>query len=373
MAVMTAEVRRYPSHPWLWITSIWLGFGLVDAAQTVVVMRAEGMHHVWIKLFVVTVLFWVPWAVATGPVVRLGRRYPPATRAAPTVWSAHLAACTVIGLAFTAWTTWLERYFNIYAGNATPGPFIHLWFDKFFSGILSSLVLYAGILAVSYLVESRVAIANQQAETARLNEQLVNAQLDVLRRQIEPHFLFNTLNAVSGLIRAGNNDAAVTAIAGLSDFLRQTLTVSARHEVSLSEELRCTEQYLAIQKVRFAERLQVRVAVPTDLHHASVPGLILQPIVENAVKHGVAKRSQGGMIRISASRSKETLTLMVHNDGPHLSASQTAGFGIGSANVRSRLKSLYGDAFEFTMCNAASGGVEVSVSLPYKTCHSAEV
>jgi two-component system LytT family sensor kinase len=370
---MTTQAVRYPSHPWLWITSIWLGFGLVDAAQTVFVMRAEGMHHVWIKLFAVTVLFWVPWALATAPVVYLGRRLPPTKGASPIVWLAHLASCAIIGLVFTAWTTWLERYFNLYVGSADLRPFLQLWFGKFFSGILSSFLLYAGIVAVSYLVESRARLANQQAETARLNEQLVKAQLDALRSQIEPHFLFNALNAVSGLIREGNNEAAVTAIASLSDFLRHTLEIAARQQVPLAEELKFTEQYLDIQKIRFADRLQVSVTVPTDLHNASVPSLILQPIVENAVKHGIAKRRQGGMISISASRCEQTLTISVCNDGPSLPENDTGASGIGSANVRSRLKSLYGDTFAFTMCNANAGGVEVSVSLPYRTTDFPEV
>ena len=364
---MDREALHYPAHPWIWITSIWLGFGLVDAAQTVFVMRSEGMHHVWIKLFVVTVLFWIPWALATAPVVYLGRRFPPGNGAGMAGWFVHLMACAGIGLAFTAWTTWLERFFHLYVGAEDPGTFVHLWFGKFFSGILSSLLLYAGIVAVSYLVESRAGLARQQAETARLNEQLVTAQLDALRSQIEPHFLFNTLNAVSGLIREGSNDAAVTAIAGLSDFLRHTLEVAGRHQVPLGEELKFTVQYLDIQKIRFAERLQVRVAVPEELLDASVPSLILQPIVENAVKHGIAKRVQGGMISITASRSAEVLTLSVCNDGPGLAVEDAGGSGIGSTNVRSRLRGLYGDAFRMTMCNAEMGGVEVLVSIPYTT------
>ena len=117
---MSTQAIRYPSHPWIWITSIWLGFGLVDAAQTVFVMRAEGMHHIWVKLFVVTVLFWVPWALATAPVVHLGQRFPPGNGAGLVGWLAHLAACAAIGLSFTAWTTWLERYFNLYVGSTDP-------------------------------------------------------------------------------------------------------------------------------------------------------------------------------------------------------------------------------------------------------------
>jgi two-component system, LytTR family, sensor kinase len=233
------------------------------------------------------------------------------------------------------------------------------------NGTLSSLVLYAGILVVSYVVDSKARVAEQQTQTARLNEQLSMAQLDALRKQIEPHFLFNTLNAVSGLVRAGRDDDAITMIAGLSDFLRHMLEGSSGQQVPLAEELQFAEKYLSIQKVRFADRLQVDLDVPPALYQAQVPSLILQPIVENAVKHGIAKREQGGRIRIAASLDQDKLRLTVSNDGPRIPPAELSGSGVGHANVRTRLTSLYGDAFEFTMRNGKAGGVEVSLSLPY--------
>ena len=163
-------VLRSPSRLWIWIASVWVGFGMVDAAQTVFIMREQGMHHPWVKLFVVTVLFWLPWALATAPVIDFGRRFPPLRLIPLVTWAVHLAACCVIGLVFTAWTTWLERFFNIYAGSTTPGTFTELWFQKFLSGVLASLLLYAAILAISYVVESRARLAYQQTETARLND-----------------------------------------------------------------------------------------------------------------------------------------------------------------------------------------------------------
>src|SRR5262249_15042223 len=155
--------------------------------------------------------------------------------------------------------------------------------------LLSSVMLYAGILAVGLILESRLRLARQEAETARLSEQLSRAQLDALRRQIEPHFLFNSLNSIAGLIRDKQNDAAVTTIVRLSDFLRRVLADSSRQLVSLAEEVEFSERYLEIQKVRFAERLDLRVDVPVELRSAQVPSLLLQPMVENAVKHGIAK------------------------------------------------------------------------------------
>src|SRR5580698_4334143 len=329
---MEATYIPFRSRRGLWIALIWFGFGLIDATQTVLVMRAEGMHHAWGYLFATTVVSWLPWALATTLVMRLGHRFPP-MHSKPLTWLVHAAACATIGLIFAAWTTWLVVLFNPYAGTSPPA-FMQLWFDRFYNGILTFLVLYSAILTVSYLLESRVRWAFQQAEAARLNEQLAKAQLNALRRQIEPHFLFNTLNAVAGLVREGKNDDAVSMIARLSDFLRRVLDDSTRQQVPLGEEMEFAQKYLDIQKVRFAERLQLSVDVPRELYQAQVPSLILQPMVENAVKHGIAKRAQGGAIRIAASRLDGRLTLSVSNDGPSLPVeSERLRSGIGITNV----------------------------------------
>jgi two-component system LytT family sensor kinase len=361
------QIRRETPN-WIWIAAIWSGLGLFAASQTVFAMRAEGMHHAWLSLFATILLSWLPWALATVPVLNLGHKFPPLTLKRPATWLIHLAACLGIGLTYAVWTAWLDTLFNPFA-NPSPIPFHLLWLDKFYNGMLSSVVLYATILTVSYGLDSRARLAEQETETARLNEQLSKAQFDALRRQIEPHFLFNTLNAVAGLVREGRNDSAVSMIAGLSDFLRRTLDATTRQQVPLQEEMDFTRNYLDIQKVRFADRLQLSVDVPAELYSAQVPSLILQPMVENAVKHGIAKRVQGGAIRITASCCDQVLTLSVCNDGPSLPPNWTSAHpGIGISNVRTRLESLYGDAFELTMRNQNTGGVEVSVSLPFVAC-----
>ena len=364
LPTMNVPLNGQGHSRWKWIASIWLTLGLFDATQTVFVMRSEGMHHAWAKLFFTDVVTWIPWTLATPLVLRLGRRFPPVKFRPLSTWLIHVVAALAVGLAFSAWMTCLEVLLNPYA-MPSRGKFGSIWFDRFNNGLLATFLLYGTILIVNSALESRERLAQQQTETARLNERLSKAQLRALRQQIEPHFLFNTLNAVSGLVREGRNDAAVSMIAGLSDFLRKVLEESSRQQVPLSEEMEFTQTYLDIQKVRFADRLQLSVDVPLDLYPAQVPSLILQPMVENAVKHGIAQRAQGGSIRIAASRNNGTLTLSVSNDGPSLPPDWEAGrLGIGIANVRSRLQSLYGEAFTLSLRNRDAGGVEARVSMP---------
>ncbi|PWU04491.1 MAG: sensor histidine kinase [Terriglobia bacterium] len=351
---------------WLWIALIWLSIGMFDASDTVFSMRAEGHHHAWLSLFVTLLLSWLPWALATPWILNLARRYPLELKS-PFAWLPHLAACAATGLAYAAWTAALEELFNPWLQSEDPGHFLPLLLAKFFNRLLSFLILYASIVAIGYVLDSRRRLALQETESARLNELLTRAQLDVLRRQIEPHFLFNTLNGIAALVREERNDAAVQMIAALSDFLRRIVEGAVKHEVALAEELDFLQKYLDIQKVRFAERLLLRVDVPDELLGAKVPSLLLQPIVENSIKHGITKRAHGGEIRIAATRCGGMLTLNVYNDGPNLTMDNGgARIGTGIFNLRSRLSSLYGSTFHLTMRNQGPGGVEVSVSVPFR-------
>jgi two-component system, LytTR family, sensor kinase len=362
------EANRTFAQPprWFWIAAVWGALGLFDATQSVFTMRSQGMHHDWPRLFLTLLISWLPWALATPLVWRMGHRFPP-TRLRPfSAWLVHAGLYALIGLLAAAWIAGLDKLLNPWAHSRVP-PFLPLWRGQFVGSLLSYLIFYTSIVAVSYVLESKERLSRQQTETARLNEQLSRAQLYALRRQIEPHFLFNSLNAVAGLVREGRNDAAVIMIAELSDLLRRVLEDSNRQEIPLEEEMVFVEKYLDIQKVRFAERLQTRVDVPQEFRQVRVPSLILQPMVENAVKHGIARRAQGGEVRISAQRSNDMLTLSVYNDGPQLPLDwETTGSGIGIANVRSRLQSLYGDGFDLKMRNLEPGGVEVSVSVPFR-------
>jgi two-component system, LytTR family, sensor kinase len=236
-APMTLRVRLSP-WPWPWIVAVWTGVGLIDASQTVFPMRAVGMHHAWVRLFVTTMLQWLPWALATPLVIRFGRRFPLRRTTSPVGWLAHLGAVAAIGLIDAAWSATLEILLNPWAQSTPSGSFLQMWLTRFSYGQLTSAVLYGFILTIDRVLESQQSIAVQKVEAAQLSEQLYRARLDALRRQLEPHFLFNSLNAVSGLIRNGRDDAAVETIVALGEFLRSVAEDSHRPQVPLEQEVR---------------------------------------------------------------------------------------------------------------------------------------
>jgi LytS/YehU family sensor histidine kinase len=177
--------------------------------------------------------------------------------------------------------------------------------------------------------------------------------------------MFNALNSIAGLVRDHRNDAAVSMIVGLSEFLRRASDNSHRPQVTLAEEVEYLQRYIDIQQVRFGERLRVSVDIPQDLLDVPVPNLLLQPLVENAIKHGVAERVSGGAVRVTGARRNGSLHLRVYNDVAHLPKGwPTAGAGVGLANLRTRLQILHGDAAELRMERAGTDGVEVAVVLP---------
>ncbi|HEV7843395.1 MAG TPA: histidine kinase, partial [Pyrinomonadaceae bacterium] len=185
---------------------------------------------------------------------------------------------------------------------------------------------------------------------------------------LHPHFLFNTLHAISGLVREQNNKAAVNMIAGLSQLLRHTLETSRKQEVSLREELEFLELYLDIQQMRFSDRLTIEMDVEPETLDAAVPNLILQPIVENAIRHGIAPRVEGGLIRLSTRNDNGILEIKVMDDGQGLQQEWRLenASGIGLANTKARLEQLYGASHRFSVRNRESSGVEACLAFPFR-------
>ncbi len=345
---------------------MWGAGALFEASQAVLIMRfAEGRRYAWLPLFATEVAAWLPWALVTPWIISLARRYPIIRGTSVRTVAVHIGACVSIGVVAEAWSTLLHMLARSWLGREPP-TFWDAWGTTLLYHAMTFVTAYVLILTITYLTDSRENVARQMIETARLNEELSRAQLAALRRQMEPHFMFNTLNSIAGLVRDRRNDAAVSMIVGLSEFLRRASEDSHRSHVTLAEEVEYLQRYIDIQKVRFGERLQVSVDIPSDLLNAQVPNLLLQPLVENAIKHGVAKRVVGGNVRVTGARTNGSLCLSVYNDGPSFPIDWQTNGGVGLANLRTRLKLLHGAASELQMRRAGVEGVEVVVTLPQK-------
>jgi LytS/YehU family sensor histidine kinase len=312
----------------------------------------EGRDHAWLPLFAISLATWLPWALATPWIIGLARRHRLHRRMSVRTIAVHLAAFAIISVIAEAWSAVLQVMFNPW-GNRQAPTFWGTWSITLLYQALIFLIAYVLVLIITYLVDSR--------------ESLSKAQLAALRGQMEPHFMFNTLNSIAGLVRDRRNDEAVSMIVGLSEFLRRASEDSHRAQVTLAEEVEYLQRYVDIQKVRFGERLRVTVDIPAELQDAQVPSLLLQPLVENAIKHGVAKRVSGGVIRVTGARREHSLHLSIYNDGSDSpEVWQTPGTGVGLANLRTRLQILHGDAAGLQMKRAGADGVEVVVTLPLR-------
>jgi signal transduction histidine kinase len=362
---MTDARPHIRSTRWIWIAAIWCAGALFDASQTILTMRAMGSQGSWLSPFLVEFVSWLPWALATPLIIELARKLPIVRGSVLKSGIAHLATFAIVGTVAEAWSALLQVVFNPWGRTTTP-EFLHTWYASLTDQILTFVIAYVLILAVTYVVDSREKVARQMTETARLNGELSRAQLAALQRQMDPHFMFNALNSIVGLVRDQRNDAAVGMIVGLSEFLRRTSEDSHRAQVTLKEEVEYLQRYVDIQKVRFGDRLRVNLDIPVELCDALVPNLLLQPLVENAIKHGVSKRVVGGEIRVTGTRLEDTLRLTVYNDAPWVQEdSYATSGGVGLANLRTRLQILHGDRSRMLVRPDETGGVEVVVTLPF--------
>jgi two-component system LytT family sensor kinase len=362
---MTETQAVVRSTRWIWIAAMWVAGALFEAGQSVLFMRAIGRQHAWL-IFGTELASWLPWALATPLVIALARRYEIIRSTTIQTAAVHLAAFAAISLVAEAWFAVLQVLFNPWDYPQQP-TFMDSWRTSLLFQVLTYLIVYALILTVTYVMDARERMARQMTETARLSEELSKSQLAALRRQIEPHFMFNTLHSITGLVRDYRNDAAVSMIVGLSEFLRRTLEDSHRSQVTLEEEVEYLQRYLDIQKVRFGERLQISMDIPAGMLRAQVPNLLLQPLVENAIKHGIAKRAAGGSVNIAAACQNGSLRLRVYNDGPDSPTDWPATrTGVGISNLRTRLQILHGEESELQLTHADTGAVEVVVTLPFR-------
>lgn len=244
----------------------------------------------------------------------------------------------------------------------------HTWMGQI-SGVMSSFYVLACWSGLYFGIKLYQQYQSQAQQTLAANAAAHQAQLKMLRYQLNPHFLFNTLNAISTLILDRDSEAANTTVTRLSDFLRYTLDNDPKNRVTLRKELEAIDLYLEIETVRFGERLIVKQEVEVRALDALVPSLILQPLVENAIKYAITPREEGGQILISANCSTSTLSITVSDDGPGMTNGGTQNArstGVGLRNIRDRLQQLYTDQQDFTLAPNHPSGLVATLNLPFE-------
>ncbi|HEY4564143.1 MAG TPA: histidine kinase, partial [Thermoanaerobaculia bacterium] len=302
----------------------------------------------------------------------LGRRFPFERQ----VWLRraliHLALSFVFSLVHLTLDSAILTWLGIFSPLMKPS-FGATFFLLAVLGFHPNVMSYWTVLGLQYAFryynqyqEKRRQALRLELQASELRTQLVQAQLTALKGQLQPHFLFNTLNAIMVLVRQGRGTQAEEMLARLSDLLRSVLEDVEAQEVPLWRELESLRLYLAIEEVRFQDRLRVEIDAGSEVLDAAVPHLGLQPIVENAIRHGIGNRSAAGRLRIHAARVGDLLEIRVEDDGPGLPPGGPGSQGIGLANTRARLRQLYGDAAGLTLENGAGGGAVATLTLPYR-------
>lgn len=336
--------------------AVWTLLGFVFATQLYLAEQRFSAHpSTWWQALRSELPDWYLWGLLALIVRTLARRFRIDRgnweRAVPI----HLGASLTLGFFHLVLATAIQ----VVLRGGEPYPFLPKLVDNFAASYHWNLLIYWAIVA---LVHARDYARDAQEHRMRAAE----ARLQALTLQLRPHFLFNTLNAIAELIHE-DPDAAERMVGRLADLLRRTLETDGTVEVPLATELELVDRYLEIEAVRFQDRLRVRREIAREARAAGVPSMILLPLVENAVRHGVAARPGPGQVGIRAVREDGTLRVEVWDDGPGLDADAVSGVrpGIGLANTRARLLQLYGTAHRFELLDGSPSGLVVRLSLPY--------
>jgi two-component sensor histidine kinase len=356
--------ERQPS-PWRWPVlgfAIWTLLGLREALQSYFFPDSPAFTLSWTRALCLGFGLWYTWGILWLLVSPLVRRFP----LEPNYWrrrlGLHAAACILFAAVKIVLDYPVVKLFLCPTPERLTFPlFLQMAFaDQF----LRYVLYYWAMIGVGHAVDYYGKYRDGELRAAQLEIGLAHARLDLLKTQLQPHFLFNTLNAISALVYT-NAEAADRTLARLGDLLRLALEDFGVQETPLARELEGLRSYLDIEQTRLGDRLTVSWNIDPDTTDALVPPFLLQPLVENAIRHGIAPRSKAGRIEIGAWRHDGTLHLRVRDDGPGLPAGPTNG-GVGVANTRARLLHLYGAAQRLETGNDPRGGCVVQVTLPFR-------
>jgi two-component system, LytTR family, sensor kinase len=351
--------------------AVWTLMALVFVSLSSAMALGGGNQPNLRLLFLIQFTRFYLWGVLSPLIYRFVRRFPIEIKSLN--WRnllVHLAAlaafCTVHQLAFMVVTWLVDR-----PAGAPVSAFFENFFGKFFNGVYLGVMIYSLIVFAIHAFVFYQNYRREEEQKLRVTEQLARAELHALKMQLHPHFLFNTLHSISSLVLE-DAPRANQMIARLGDFLRLTLEHSERQFVTLKEEIEFARCYLEIEQARFSDRLQIEFDVEPASLTAEVPHLILQPVVENAIQHGIAPRAAGGSVKISAKRAGNNVRIEIADSGGGGDGIKSAtnnvsnnGKGVGLSNVRARLKQLYGTNYKFELNNNQSGGLTAVLEIPF--------
>jgi len=349
----------HPRLRWKTVVITWIAFGLYMEIQGFMSSLDSGLRPAWSDVLVSELLYALLWIPLTPLVVWLVGRFKFEPPHGAAHLALHIAASLVLSLAHRVALLFALAVYE----HVAHGSPLALDFSSLVVYVDYGVLLYWMIWLISVSVAYAERLKEREVRAAEMETRLARAQLHALQSQIQPHFLFNTLNAISALVTKDPQGARRT-ITLLSGLMRETLALGTLQEVPLSRELALTRQYLEIERQRFGDRLTVTVDVDPSVENALVPSLILQPLLENAFKHGLSQRRGRVGISIAAGCANGTLKLAVRNDGTGLRMDPGQPPGIGLQNTRSRLQRLYGDRAGFEMSEDEMGQVRVEVTLP---------
>ena len=369
---INAAARRIDWLKWAILFGFWTLFSFLYANQIYFEMRhTPGMNHSWWRIAFWQLVVWYAWGLLTPIILGLGRRFPGERSSWLKGLAVHLPVSVIVAATHVAVATYLRMLIKPFDVWSNMDPFLAQYWDELRRFFLFDFFVFWAILGVGYAFDYHQRYRERESLASQLKAQLAQAQLESLKMQLHPHFLFNTLHTIAGLVRSNERHSAINMIAGLSDLLRHALESAEEQEVPLHEEVKFNELYLDIQKVRFSDRLTVRMEIAPETLDALVPNLLLQPLVENAIRHGISLNDSAGTIIISSRRAGDMLHISVCDDGPGLQSGwrMEESEGIGLANTSERLKHLYGTEQRFDLRNSENGGVTASLSIPFRLSH----
>jgi len=368
---MTATVQRRLRKGTL-VFAGWTLAAFFYFTQSLIQKSASGEPFPWWHYLASWLVGMYTWAAITPAVLWLGRRFPLERKRRLRRLPLHLAVSVGVGLVQLTVESAVLCHLGIFPPlmkdfRSTLGFLLVIGFHQSVMMYWIILAVQAGFRIYGQYQEREKQALRLELDASELKTQLAHAQLSALKMQLQPHFLFNTLNAIMVLVRQQKGKEAEEMVGHLSDLLRFVLEDVEAQEVPLRRELEFLELYLSIEQVRFQDRLRVEIAVDPAALEAAVPHMALQPIVENAIRHGMGRSSAAGRIRISAARVDGSLEIKIQDDGPGLPPEGTGqGRGIGLANTRARLHRLYGDSARLTVANGQAGGTVAEMVLPFR-------